>query len=111
MHFHCSLERPERETGGVIESDPEFEVMAPVPFATICFRYKPGGNYDNGLLNELNERLLKRVTDSGNLYISHTVLNGSYVLRFVIGQTNVEWDHVYKGWQEIKRVASQLKNG
>ena len=76
-----------------IEKEPHFEVLAPVPLNLVCFRYNPGG-FDIERLNELNSLLEKRVNDTGKAYITHTKLDGRYVLRACIGQTNVEKRHV-----------------
>lgn len=70
-----------------------FELLAPVPLNLVCFRYNPGG-LDDERLNEINMLLEKRVNDTGKAYITHTKLDGKYVLRACIGQTNVEKRHV-----------------
>ncbi|UCD80607.1 MAG: aminotransferase class V-fold PLP-dependent enzyme, partial [Desulfobacterales bacterium] len=78
-----------QELAAEIEISEDFELLAPVPFATICFRYKPKGVSDLDTLNRLNQQLMESLNDSGKLYLTHTKLNGIYTLRLVIGQTNV----------------------
>jgi aromatic-L-amino-acid decarboxylase len=93
-----------------IRSDSNFELVAPVNFNLICFRFKPGKITDNDKLNELNEKLLQQINDTGKIYLSHTRLKGVYTLRMVIGQTNVEQRHVDQAWEIIKERAYSLKS-
>jgi aromatic-L-amino-acid decarboxylase len=90
-----------------IQEEPDFEIMAPVVISVICFRFKPAG-YGREELNSINEKLMHSLNDSGKIYLSHTVLNGNYVLRMVTAQTNVTMDHAVKAWQLIMREARGL---
>lgn len=95
---------------GLMEAQPGFEILAPVLFNLICFRFHPEGLNDEEILNKLNERLLMEINSSGKAYLSHTKLDGRYVLRMVIGQTNVAWRHVEETWQLlIERSVEVLK--
>jgi aromatic-L-amino-acid decarboxylase len=98
-----------QELAEEIKTSDEFELLAPVPFATICFRFKPKGVTETETLNRLNARLMETLNDSGKLYLTHTKLNGNYTLRLVIGQTNMEKRHVDRAWGQIKRTAEELK--
>lgn len=91
-----------------IEESEDFELLAPVPLNTICFRYKPSKIDDTEQLNHMNEKLLERLNRTGKLYMTHTKLNGVYTLRFAIGQTYVKPRHVEQGWQLIKETAKSL---
>ncbi len=92
-----------------IEAHPEFELLSP-PFLNLaCFHFVPKQFKHNiPKLNELNEQLLRQLNASGQLYLTHTKVNGQYALRMVIGQTNVEEKHVQKAWQLISSLAAQL---
>lgn len=85
-----------------IKDAEDFELMAKRNFSVVCFRYHPAGVQDAELLNQINEKLLKSVNESGKAYISHTKLNGSYVIRLSVAQTNVEERHVEAAWDLIK---------
>ena len=89
-----------------IEDHHDFELLAPVPLNTVCFRYNPG-QYDEEKLNEINEELMHTLNDSGKLFLTHTKLNGKFALRLVAGQTNVEIHHVEEAWNLIRAEANK----
>ena len=93
----------------LIKEEKNFDVMAPVHLNTVCFRYNPGG-MDDERLNILNEKLNHDLNDSGLIYLTHTKLEGRYVLRMMTAQTNVAERHVLKAWELIKRYASTLSS-
>jgi len=84
-----------------IKNHPDFEIMAPVHFNLVCFRFHPSGINDADQLNNLNEKLLLALNNTGKLYISHTKLDGCYTLRMVTGQTHVTLTHVERAWKLI----------
>jgi aromatic-L-amino-acid decarboxylase len=85
-----------------IKSDDRFEIVAPVPLNLVCFRYR--GSDDD------NQCLMDRLNQSGDLYLTHTRLNGRLVLRFCVGQTNTERRHVQRAWQRIQEESTQLNS-
>ncbi len=92
---------------GLIESERNFSLMAPVPLNTVCFRYLPEGMGDEEA-NRFNEKLNHLLNDTGKLYLTHTKLNGKYVLRMVTAQTDVAERHVLQAWEMIREYASAL---
>jgi aromatic-L-amino-acid decarboxylase len=82
----------------------DFEMVAPRLFSTVCFRAKPAGMTDDAELDQLNRDLLRLVNGSGDAYISHTDVQGSYVLRLAIG-------HMRTRRQHVERVQSLLECG
>jgi aromatic-L-amino-acid decarboxylase len=85
-----------------------FELLAPVPLNTICFRFHPHHIEDEKKLNELNEKLLNQIQDSGKLFLTHTKLDGKYTIRIVMGNTNLEQHHVDEAWKLIKDFSGNL---
>jgi aromatic-L-amino-acid decarboxylase len=83
--------------------DGQFDLMAPRTLNLVCFRYRPD-TISEEKLNDLNQRILKKINDSGKIYLSHTKLNGKFTLRFVCGQTNVSEDNVRNALNIIKQV-------
>jgi aromatic-L-amino-acid decarboxylase len=72
---------------------PDFELMAPRHFSTVCFRAHPA-DVEESELTGLNQRLLRAVNDTGDAYISHTVAGGHYMLRVAIGNMWTGQEHV-----------------
>jgi len=85
-----------------VEAEPRFEIVAPVPLNLVCFRHKGGDDF--------NEKLLDRLNNSGELYLSHTKLNDQYVIRMCIAQTHTEERHVRTAWKKIQEAATELEN-
>ena len=81
------------EFAGWVSADPRFELVVPRSLNLICFR-QCGSDEDN-------QALLKRLNDSGRLFMSHTVIRGRFTLRFCIGQTETTREHVEAAWQLI----------
>lgn len=86
-----------------IEEHPAFELAVSPPLNLVCFRHLGG--------DDLNRRLLDRLNASGALYLTHTKLDGKYTLRFCIGQTHTEEEHVHRAWQQIQKTAADLELG
>ena len=57
---------------------------------------------------EDDRRLLERLNQAGNAYLTHTVLNGRYTLRFCVGQTYTEAEHIQRAWAHIQAMALEL---
>ncbi|MDZ7660624.1 pyridoxal phosphate-dependent decarboxylase family protein [Fodinibius sp.] len=91
-----------------MEQHDDFELMAPVPLNTICFRFHPDYIDDEKKLNELNEKLLEQIQQSGQLFLTHTKLDGKYTIRIVLGNTNLEKHHVNEAWKLIQTLAQSL---
>jgi aromatic-L-amino-acid decarboxylase len=70
----------------------------------VCFRAKPAGReWTEGELTRLNEAILKRVNDTGEIFISHTVLGGRYTLRIAIGNLQTTERHVRRAWELVQQ--------
>jgi aromatic-L-amino-acid decarboxylase len=82
---------------GWVRDEPEWEVVAPRPFSVVCFRREGS--------DEANEALLDRVNRSGEAFVSHTVLDGRYVLRLAIGNARTTEADVERAWEVLKRSA------
>jgi aromatic-L-amino-acid decarboxylase len=96
-----------RELAGWVEDDPAFELMAPVRFGLVCFRWRPRGRTDEEL-DALNARLLAQVNATRARYLTHTRLSGRYVIRLVVGQRATEREHVREAWKAVREAAARL---
>ena len=85
-----------------VRSSEEFELIAPAPLNLICFAHKNG--------NDFNRKLLETINSRGKMYFTHTVVNGNYVLRMCIGQTNTKEEHVREAWKTIQETAKELNS-
>lgn len=83
-----------------VEESENFEMLAPVPFALVCFRACPAGVED---LDALNERIMNDINASGEAYLSHTKLDGKFTLRISVGSIRVEEKHLVKVWELLAR--------
>jgi aromatic-L-amino-acid decarboxylase len=98
-----------RELADSIEAAADFELLAPLPFATVVFRYHPLGTDDEAELEQLNTALLERLNAGGEVYLSHTKLRGQqYALRASIGNLKTEPRHVRRLWDLLQHEARAL---
>jgi aromatic-L-amino-acid decarboxylase len=79
---------------GLVRAEPGWEVCAPRSFSVVCFRRS--GSDDE------NEELLARVNETGELFISHTKLDGRYVLRLAIGNERTTEADVRRAWDVLQ---------
>jgi aromatic-L-amino-acid/L-tryptophan decarboxylase len=84
-----------------IDASSDFERTAPAPFSVVCFRARA--------TDEFNERLLNRLNGSGEIFLSHTKLDGRYTLRLAIGNLHTTERHVERAWALIADHAAQLR--
>ena len=80
--------------------DARFELAAPAPLNLVCFRHKSG--------DETNQTIMDRLNRSGDLFLTHTKLNGKLTLRLCVGQTNTQARHVERAWKRICEEAERL---
>jgi aromatic-L-amino-acid decarboxylase len=78
----------------LVESDSRFEIAAPVPFSSVCFRLKSN--------DEDNEFLIDRVNATGKIFISQTRLNGKLTIHFTVGNLRTTEAHVDAAWKLIR---------
>ncbi len=96
---HCRLAR---EFAAWVDADPDFERLAPVPFSTVCFRYRPDGVADEAELERSNAALIDAVNATGEAFLSHTKLGARYTLRLAIGNAGTREKHVARAWQLLQ---------
>ena len=95
-----------------INESPDFELLAPAPMSTVCFRacypprigggrggVAPASEEDEAALTLLNETLMNAVNATGEIYLSHTKLQGKYTLRLAIGNIRTTEAHIKRAWE------------
>jgi aromatic-L-amino-acid decarboxylase len=89
-----------QEFAGWVRNDTRFELAALAPLNLICFRHKGG--------DTANQAIMERLNKSGDLFLTHTKLNGKFTLRLCVGQTNTQARHVEQAWKRICEEAGKL---
>jgi aromatic-L-amino-acid/L-tryptophan decarboxylase len=80
-----------------VRDEPGWELVAPREFSVVCFR--------SDASDEENEALMHRVNERGTIFLSHTKLDGRYVLRLAVGNEPTTEDDVRAAWDELREVA------
>jgi aromatic-L-amino-acid decarboxylase len=84
-----------QELSEQIASHPEFELCAPTHFSLVCFRKKTS--------DDQNKAIMERINKDGEVFLSHTALNGRFVLRLAIGNMETTREHVQRAWDLIRQ--------
>jgi aromatic-L-amino-acid decarboxylase len=79
-----------------IEDSERFELVAQRHFNLVCFRLIDS--------DEANESLLNALNATGEVYLTHTLVNGRYAMRLVTGQTQVSSADVDHVWELLHRL-------
>ena len=82
---------------GWVRDEPGWELCAPRPFSVVCFR-REGSDDDNAAL-------LERVNARGEVFLSHTKLDGRFVLRLAVGHLRTTEDDVRRAWDVLRQEA------
>ncbi|HET9029856.1 MAG TPA: aminotransferase class I/II-fold pyridoxal phosphate-dependent enzyme [Candidatus Aquilonibacter sp.] len=91
-----------------VAAAPQWEVLAPHPLSVVCFRFHPDGIDDEAELERINAGVLERANATGEMFISHTKIDGRYALRVAIGNLRTTKDDVEAAWTILERAASQV---
>lgn len=89
-----------------IEKHVEFDLLAPVPLNTVCFRFDPPETEE--AVDQLNRQIMENINESGELFFMQMVLEGRFALRLAFGNSNLEKRHVEKAWQLIQTEAQKV---
>jgi aromatic-L-amino-acid decarboxylase len=87
-----------------VAAAPDWELLAPVPLALVCFRACPRSETSeaegrNSRLNILNEAIMHGVNSTGRALLSHTKLHETLTLRMSIGNIRTTEKHVRQVWE------------
>jgi aromatic-L-amino-acid/L-tryptophan decarboxylase len=80
-----------RYLAGLVESQPEMELLAEVPLNVVCFRYRQP-DCGEERLNRINKEVLMRLQESRIAVISSTMLEGKFALRAAIVNHRSRWE-------------------
>jgi aromatic-L-amino-acid decarboxylase len=79
----------------LVEESEDWELVAPQRLSLVVFR-KRGSD-------EENEALVERANRSGEIFLSHTKLDGRYVIRLAIGNAATTEQDVRRAWEVLNR--------
>jgi len=93
--------------GGLVESDPSLELLAPIGMDIVCFRFNPGG-MDTQALNALNKEILMQLHEKGIAVPTYTTLNGTYCLRIAISNHRSTFEDFDLLATEVVRLGKEI---
>ena len=83
-----------------VREEPGWEVCAERFFSLVCFRHEG--------TDEENEAVMRQANATGEVFLSHTKLNGQFVLRLAVGNARTTEDDVRLAWDVLRRQAARL---
>ena len=90
-----------------VDADPDWERLAPVPFSTVCLRWRPAGrDLDEAALDTANAAIIDAVNRTGEVFLSHTRLDGRFTIRLSVGSIRTERRHVERAWALLREAAA-----
>jgi aromatic-L-amino-acid decarboxylase len=104
IRHHCQLAR---DLATQVAATPGWKIVAPVPFSVVCMRYAPPGLSVTDA-DAVNEAIMRAVNASGRVFLSHTRLDGRYVIRVAIGNLHTDRRHIDEAWQLLRDAASSF---
>jgi len=101
------------ELATAVEADPDWELLAPVPFSTVCFRWRPAAVAARAdepaiaeRLDRANAAIMDAVNRGGEVFLSHTRLAGRFTIRVAVGNLRTEARHVDRAWTLLRAAAA-----
>lgn len=87
-----------------IRDDQTFELGAPPSLALVCLRVRTGRGVEAD--NEATRAVMERVNATGDAFLTHTVVDGRYLIRVAIGVPTTERHHIQALWQALQAAAT-----
>jgi aromatic-L-amino-acid/L-tryptophan decarboxylase len=78
-----------------VEAEPGWEVVAPHPFSTVCYRHVEADN----------DAIVARANATGELFVAATTLRGQRTIRLAIGNWQTTEDDVRRAWEVLRESA------
>jgi aromatic-L-amino-acid decarboxylase len=75
-----------------VESEPGWEIVAPHPFSTVCFRHTGSDNFE----------LARRASATGEVFLAATRLRGVDTIRLAIGNAKTTEDDIRRTWEVLR---------
>ncbi|HEX4013839.1 MAG TPA: pyridoxal-dependent decarboxylase [Candidatus Cybelea sp.] len=94
-----------QEFASWVRAQPDWEVLAPHPLSVVCFRYAPA-ELDEPTRDALNAEILHAANATGEIFLSHTKVDGRYALRLAIGNLRTQRGDVEFAWDLLRSQAA-----
>jgi aromatic-L-amino-acid decarboxylase len=91
-----------------VDAAQQWERIAPVPLQTVCVRHRPTG-LDGEALDRHTLAWLDRLNQSGDAFLTATVLGGRWSVRVSIGAEGTERTHVAALWERMQTAAREVE--
>jgi aromatic-L-amino-acid decarboxylase len=78
-----------------VHAEPGWEISAPRPFSTVCFRHESADN----------DEIARRATASGRIFVATTRLRGQSVIRLAVGNAFTTEEDVRVAWEVLRECA------
>jgi aromatic-L-amino-acid decarboxylase len=79
----------------LVEAEPGWEVVAPHPFSTVCFRH----------IEADNDAIARAATATGELFVASSTLRGQTIIRLAIGNEQTTEDDIRRSWEVLRACA------
>ena len=79
----------------LVEESLDWELVAPQHFSLVVFRKRAS--------DEENEAIVERANRSGQLFLSHTKLDGRYCIRLAVGNATTTEADIQQAWEVLNR--------
>jgi aromatic-L-amino-acid decarboxylase len=79
----------------LVEAEPEWEIVAPHPFSTVCFRHAEADN----------EEIARAATATGEIFVATTKLRGETIIRLAIGNERTTQADILRAWEVLRSSA------
>jgi aromatic-L-amino-acid decarboxylase len=79
----------------LVEAEPGWEVVAPHPFSTVCFRH----------IEADNDAIARAATATGELFVASSTLRGQTIIRLAIGNEQTTEADIRRAWEVLRACA------
>jgi aromatic-L-amino-acid decarboxylase len=83
----------------LVEAEPDWEVVAPHAFSTVCFRH----------VDADNDAVARAATATGEVFVATTKLSGVTVIRLAIGNERTTEADIRRAWEVIRSSADRVQ--
>ena len=80
----------------LVEAEPGWEVVAPHPFSTVCFRHVEADN----------DAIARAATATGELFVASSALRGQTIIRLAIGNEQTTEADIRRSWEVLRSCAT-----